>query len=79
MNRDDGLITPDRARLLELYSRCGIVPARGRFGCSLLPTCSQGGNLILITGTWAYVGSGYREAQIDKHCVGILFVAMDRG
>jgi hypothetical protein len=64
---DDELITPDRGQLLELYSRCGIVPARGGFGCSPLPTCSQSGKLKLITGTWAYVGSGYAEAQVDRH------------
>src|SRR5262249_55815209 len=76
---DGDELTKSRKELQKLYSERGIVPAPRDFACPNLPSCSQAANHKLITGAWAYIGTGYGRARVNGRPVKILFVAMDRG
>lgn len=75
---DDEALTAERVSLCSLYAGRGVVPSRGSFCCPLHTDCA-GISGPLITGTWAYVGTGFGRATINGQSVRILFVAMDRG
>ncbi len=76
---DDYFLTSDRAAIQDLYIRLCIVPQREGFQCKCLPSCSNAAQMPLITGTWAYVGTQYGQATINRRPTKILFIAMDRG
>jgi hypothetical protein len=77
---DDEMMTAERASLQNLFLKRDIVPAQEHaFRCENKASCQAAAKLTLITGTWAYIGTGYGQAHVGGRPVKILFVAMDTG